>query len=123
MRVTGSAGSNQPSSPPSPSPTLPAVPPRSSFCLLLILCAWVSALDPSLLPIALAAPAPFCVVKLRTRCGSVGLLSGMFPNRSKTRSRRLLGLTSLPVTGSGCAPREAAEAHFLDLALLPPRVF
>src|ERR1039458_10160342 len=43
------------SSPPSPSPTVPAERLRFSFCLLPILCAWVSALDHSPLPIVLAA--------------------------------------------------------------------
>jgi hypothetical protein len=38
-----------------PSPTLPFAPPRFSFCLLLRLCALVSALDPSPSPIVLAA--------------------------------------------------------------------
>src|ERR1039458_9583437 len=116
-------GSTQPisSSPPSPSPSVPAVQPRFFFCLLLILCACVSARDLSPLPIVLAAPAPFCAVKLPKRFGSVGLTCGILPYRSKTRSRKLLGLTSLPVTASGCAPREAAEAQSLDLPLMPPR--
>ena len=43
------------SSSPLPSPTLPAVPPRFFFCLPPRSCAWVSALDRSPLPIALAA--------------------------------------------------------------------
>jgi hypothetical protein len=37
------------------SPISPAVPPRSVFCLLLKLCAWVSALDLSSWPIVLSA--------------------------------------------------------------------
>ena len=54
--AAGSVGSKQPSSAaPSTSPTLHAVPPRFSFCLLPILCAWVSARDLSPLPIALSA--------------------------------------------------------------------
>src|ERR1039458_9943678 len=118
-------GSTQPisSSPPSPSPSVPAVQPRFFFCLLLILCACVSARDLSPLPIVLAAPAPFCAVKLPKRFGSVGLTCGILPYRSKTRSRKLLGLTSLPVTASGCAPREAAEAQSLDLPWMPPWLF
>src|ERR1035441_9210655 len=109
------------SSPPSPWPTSPAVRLRFFFCLPLRLCVWVSALDSSLLPIALAAPAPFCDVKLPTRFGSVGLTCGILSYRSKTRSRKLLGLTSLPLTASGRAPREAPEAHSLDSTLLSPR--
>jgi len=44
------------SSPPVSSPTSPAAPLRSVFCRLLKLCALVSALAPSPLPIALSAP-------------------------------------------------------------------
>jgi hypothetical protein len=122
--AVGSAGSKQSSSAaPSPSPTSLFVPPRFSVFLLLKSSALVSPLAPSPLPIALAAPAPFCDVKLPTRFGSVGLTCGILSYRSKTRSRKLLGLTSLPLTASGCAPREAAEAHSRDSTLLSPRVF
>src|ERR1019366_7726048 len=120
--AVGSAGSKQSSSAaPSPSPTSLFVPPRFSVFLLLKSSALVSPLAPSPLPIALAAPAPFCDVKLPTRFGSVGLTCGILSYRSKTRSRKLLGLTSLPLTASGCAPREAPEAHSLDSTLLSPR--
>src|ERR1035438_456519 len=124
LAAAGSQGATPPSSAaPSASPTVPAVPPRFAFCLLLIWFASVSPLDPLSLPSVLAAPAPFCAVKLPKRFGSVGLTCGVLPYGSKTRSRRLLGLTSLPVTASGRAPREAAEAQSLDLPWMPPRLF
>ena len=72
-------------------PASPAVPPRFSSCLLLRWCACPASvqLEPhcalSLLPIALAAPAPFSGVKLPTRIGSDGLPCGILLNRSKTR--------------------------------------
>ena len=111
-----------PSSRPSASPTSLFVPLRFSFCPLLKWCAWVSVRDLSL-PNAPSVPVPFFAAKLPTLFASVGLLCGNFPRRSKTRLLKLLGLTSLTATVFRCAPREALEAHSLDLPLLPPRVF
>jgi len=46
----------------------------------------------------------------------------MLLNRSKTRSLKLLGQTSLPVTAPACALLEVAGVRWLDLPLFPPPV-
>jgi hypothetical protein len=118
------------SSPPVPSPTVPAAPPRSSCGRMPTWCALqepsqLFSLSPLLasvpsepLPISLFVPAPFSAVKLRTLFGSVVPTCGILPYRSKTRSRKSLGLTSLRATALLAAPHEAAEAHWLDSPLL-----
>src|SRR5208337_2277971 len=114
---------------PAPSPTSPAERLRSSSCLPLILCACPASvqLGPhcafSLLPTVPVAPAPCADAQPPTRFGSVGLPCGRHRNRLRIRLLKLLGLTFLPLTAPGCAPREAAGARYPDLALLPPRVF
>jgi hypothetical protein len=117
------------SCPLSPSPTLPAVPPQSSYGLMPTSYDLSCGLSPSL-PSLAAIPsehspispfelAPFSAAKLPILFALVGLLSGMFPNRLTTRSPKSLGLTSLRATAILAAQREAAEAHWLDLTLLP----
>lgn len=112
---------------PSPSPTSPAVPPRSSCGLKLTLCAWqvpsqlfslpllLAAIPSEPLPISPFVPAPFSGEKLPKLFASVGLLSGMIPYRLTTRSPKLLDLTSPRATALLAAPHEAAEARSLDL--------
>ncbi len=115
-RPTLSAFSPQPSF----LPTAHAEQRRFSFCLRPKLCAWVSVPDLSPLPILPSAPAPFSGVKLTILFASFGVCSGTVPYCSKIQLLKLLGLTSLTVTVFRCAPREAPEAHPLDLPFLPP---
>jgi hypothetical protein len=124
--------STQPSfAPPLTSPTSPAETPRSSYGLLLTLCASqeqsplfsLSPLPAAVLsepsPISLFAPAPSCGVTPLILFGPVGLPAGMLTTRLMTRSLRLLGLCSLHVPAPACAQREAAEAHCLGFPLFP----
>jgi hypothetical protein len=124
------SGPKQPSSVvPSPSPTLPAVPPRSSYGLMLTSYDLSCGLSPSLpslaaipsehSPISLFEPAPFSAAKPPILFASVGLCCGLFPNRSTTQSLKSLGLTFLPATVPLGAQHEAAEARWLDLTLFP----
>ena len=118
------------SAPPSPASTVPVVRRRSSCGLTTTGCA---SLEPSPPPPSLAAihyepsptapsvPAPFSAAKPPTRFGSVGLQSGMFPYRSKTRSRKSLDPTWPRAAVLLAAQREAAEARWLDLPLFPPQ--
>jgi hypothetical protein len=72
------------------------------------------------LPIEPSVPAPFFAVTLPKLFASVGLSSGMLPNRLATRLLKLLALISPPLIAPYYAQREAAEAHCSGLPLSVP---
>jgi hypothetical protein len=74
-------------------------------------------------PIVLAAPAPFCDVKLLILCGSMEPLCGILPDHSKTRSQKLPGLAFQLLTALDHASLEALGARSVDSTLLTPSGF
>src|ERR1019366_7465954 len=92
-RVLAAAGSVSPKPPsaaaPSRLPTSPAVRLLFSFCLLLILCAWVSARDLSPLPIALSARGSSACGPKLTQCASLSCRNSRRPTCQELQEPRL----------------------------------